>query len=309
MNFADRLIEAICQKKTRLVVGLDPHLELLPPSMMNGVSRNNRVQLADVIARFCIGVIESVGDLVAAVKPQVAFFERLGGAGYDALEKVTAEARDRNLLIISDAKRGDIGSTAQAYADYHLGVAQPSSEHELQCLGADAITLNPYLGEDSLQPFLRHVEKGRGLFLLAKTSNVGSANFQDRMISDDQQAVPLYHAVAHLADMLVSRYPAGKHGYSSVGLVVGATFPEQAAALRSAFPRLLFLVPGVGAQGARPSDLRGCFDPEGLGAVINASRSVIFAYRDSGGGANWQAAARQAARDLRDEINSSVTRG
>jgi orotidine-5'-phosphate decarboxylase len=305
MNFSERLIEAVTNKQSRLTVGLDPNFQLLPPSLLEGVNIGDRAMLARATTEFCIGIMDAVGDLIAAIKPQVAFFERLGPAGYASLEAVVKEARTRNLIIISDAKRGDIGSTAQAYADYHLGWSE-GVDGEPSCLGADAMTINAYLGEDSLEPFIQYVRRGRGVFLLAKTSNPGSGDFQDKLLGDGKDRAPLYHSVAVLAERLTSQVSVGRFDYSSVGLVVGATYPQQAAALRAAFPRLLFLIPGVGAQGAKPADLRDCFDRDGLGAVVNSSRSIIFAYRDSANPSDWQGAARTAAMALRDEINSAL---
>jgi orotidine-5'-phosphate decarboxylase len=304
MQFSDRLIEAVERKQSRLVVGLDPHLDLLPPSILKNVNKSDRREIADAILGFGLGILDAVGDFAAAIKPQVAFFERLGGFGFEALEMLVKEAKERDVITISDAKRGDIGSTAQAYADYHFS-ASNAKEGSLPGLDADAITLSPYLGGDSLDPFAQYIDHGKGLFLLAKTSNLGSKDFQDRMMQPDP-SVPLYRAVGVLADQIASRYPLGSCGYASIGLVVGATFPEQARVLRLAFPHLMFLVPGVGAQGAKPSDLVDCFDSQGMGAIVNASRSVIFAYRDTNDPEQWKSCAREAARDLRNQLNVAL---
>jgi orotidine-5'-phosphate decarboxylase len=308
MEFSDRLIGAIREKRSCLIVGLDPHLELLPPSLTTGIDLSCRAAVARVVNDFCLGILDSVHDIAAAVKPQVAFFERLGPTGYDVLERVVAKARERGLIVISDAKRGDIGSTATAYADYHLGPAAKSQTGTVG-LGADAITISPYLGSDSLAPFATYLARGRGIFILAKTSNLGSADFQDRLVEQNKESVPLYYAVAELAQTLADRYPIGHFGYSSVGLVVGATFPKQGADLRQAFSRLIFLVPGVGAQGAKPSDITGCFNSDGLGAVVNASRSILFAYRDDPDKSDglWRETARAAAIKLRDELNTAIS--
>ena len=304
MQFSDRLVEAIQRKRSRVVVGLDPHLALLPSTLMSKVDTADRNAVSKAILEFSRGIIDAVCDAAAAIKPQVAFFERLGPPGYDALEALVRDANARDLLVISDAKRGDIGSTAQAYADYHLGSSQDKGT--LPGLNADAITLNPYLGRDSLQPFLEYIPRGRGLFLLAKTSNPGSADFQDRLLQSTGPNVSLFSAIGLLADQIADTYAIGTSGYSSIGLVVGATFPQQANELRASFPRLVFLVPGVGAQGAQPSDLTGCFDSRGLGAIVNASRSIIFAYRDRKSPERWKDCAKEAAYSLRDELNSAL---
>ena len=304
MQFSDRLIEAIERKRSRLVVGLDPHLDLLPPPLLEKVNKVDRREVANAVLNFSMGILEAVSDSVAAVKPQVAFFERLGGFGYEILETIIKEAKKRDLIIIIDAKRGDIGSTAQAYADYHLGPSN-SEGGVLPGLDADAITLNPYLGGDSLDPFLNYVNRGKGMFLLSKTSNPGSQDFQDHLLQS-VETVPLYRAVGILADQIADRYQVGASGYASIGLVMGATFPEQAKLMRAAFPRLMFLVPGLGTQGAQPTDLKDCFDSRGMGAIVNASRSVIFAYRDKNSPAQWKACAHQAALLLRDQLNLAL---
>lgn len=308
-TFSDRLVEAIRRKKSALIVGLDPHLALMPPVLVEGADLSDRRVVARLVNKFCRGILDATADIVPAVKPQVAFFERLGPPGIEALEEIVAAAKEKSLLVISDSKRGDIGSTASAYADYHLGSAVGDAKR-LPGLGADAMTLSPYLGEDSLTPFSDYVDRGCGLFILAKSSNRGSSDFQDREIQHGGSFVPLYHAVAGLAQALADRYPVGRHGYSSVGLVVGATFPAQAVELRQAFPRLFFLVPGVGAQGAQPSDLKGCFNQDGLGAIVNASRSILFAYhagKNSKSGKSWQDDARVSAMALRDQLNSALS--
>ena len=299
-NFADRLNAAVLAKKSPVVVGLDPHLDLLPPPLSEGIAAGDRQALAAAVGDFCCGIIDALHALVPAVKPQAAFFERLGPAGWQALEAVVAHARAQGLVVISDAKRGDIGSTARAYADYHLG----GDAAGLPGLGADAVTVNPYLGADSLQPFLDHTAAGRGLYLLAKTSNPGSSDLQDR----DLEGAALYQRVAAMADDLGAA-SMGEGGWSAVGIVVGATHPEIAADLRRAFPRTPFLVPGYGAQGAGADDVAACFDAAGLGALVNASRSIVFAYRrpeydDLG----WQEAAAEAATAMNAGISAACCR-
>ncbi len=309
MIFSDRLIRAIQEKKSALIVGLDPHVSLMPPRIVRGIDSGDRVEVAQITRAFCLNILDVVADIVPGVKPQVAFFERLGPPGFEVLEEIVEAARSKGLLVISDCKRGDIGSTAAAYAEYHFEDAGGSGA---KGLGADAITLSPYLGEDSLAPFAKYVPDGRGLFILAKSSNSGSSDFQDRSIEYEGQIVPLYQAVAQLVQKISDKFPVGEFGYSPVGIVVGATFPEQAGLLRDRFPRLYFLVPGIGAQGAQPDELRGCFNEDGLGAIINASRSILFAYRENEAdseGKYWQDAAREAAVALRDSLNAAIRSG
>jgi orotidine-5'-phosphate decarboxylase len=266
------------------------------------------------VERLCDEALDAVADVVAVIKPQVAFFERLGPPGWTALERVVGSAHRRGLLVIADAKRGDIASTAAAYADYLLGDPEPSGaagtdrgQQALPGLGADAVTVNPYLGGDSLDPFLRHVERGKGFYLLTRTSNPGSRDLQDLAVTGEGQtgARPLYLHVAAIAERCGAR-SLGEHGFSSVGVVVGATRPEQAQRLRAEHPGLLFLVPGYGAQGAGPEDVAAVFDARGRGAIVNASRSLLFAHRSERyrelGEARWAEAARRECIAMRDAI-------
>lgn len=304
--FVDRLIEAVINKKSHVVVGLDPHLKLLPDDISLCKSRK---EVANKVRIFCTRIIEAVSDIAIAVKPQIAFFEQLGGAGYDTLEKVVETARKHGLLIISDSKRGDIGSTAEGYASYHLGGPMHTAESVWGSLDSDAMTVNAYMGNDSLLPFLQCVRQGKGVFVLAKTSNPSSADVQDLIVAGASGTKKVYEVVADLADRLGCSI-MGNRGFSSVGLVVGATHPQDAVKLRHAYPRLYFLVPGYGAQGACASDVAGCFDAKGLGAIVNASRSILFAFRDPrfSNCAKWWHASIKAAEQMRDEINAALAK-
>lgn len=318
-GFADRLEEAIEAKGSPVCVGIDPQLELFPAPLAHLASSASREVAAAAVLRFCDQLLDAVADVVAVVKPQVAFFERLGPPGWTALERVVASARARGLLVIADAKRGDIASTAAAYADYFLGDPEgdtevPESAGALRGLGADAVTVSPYLGADSLEPFLRHVARGKGIYLLAKTSNPGSSDLQDLSVTADatgQGARPLY---AHAAAIAARAGAAcvGRRGFSSVGIVVGATSPAEAAELRRDHPTLPFLVPGYGAQGAGPDDIAAAFDARGRGAIVNASRSLIFAYRTPRhrelGEERWAEAARRECLAMRDAISAGLAR-
>jgi orotidine-5'-phosphate decarboxylase len=249
--------------------------------------------LARSYADFCRGVIDTVAPLVPAVKPQAAFFEELGPFGLMALAEVIDYARGQNLIVILDAKRGDVGSTAEAYARGLLGDANQGSP-----LASDALTVNPYLGGDALEPFVDVArERNCGLFVLVKTSNPGSGVFQN-LPADGR---PVYRHVAELVHQWAEK-TRGASAYGAIGAVVGATYPNELAELRAAMPSAWLLVPGYGSQGGRASDVAGAFDEQGLGAVINSSRGIIFAYRRqefaSFGEDQWQEAVEAATREM-----------
>ena len=289
--FADRLADAVRRLQSPVVVGLDPRWEELPAALRSGRG-NNYESKAAAYEEFCRQVIDVVASLVPAVKPQAAFFEELGPAGMVALAEVIAHAQSQGLLVIVDGKRNDIGSTATAYARGYLGRGQSA-------WNADALTVSPYLGDDSLAPFVETAhERGAGLFVLVKTSNPGSGTLQD-CVSD---GAPMYRRVAALVEQLAAD-GAGDCGYGSVGAVVGATYPEQLAELRAAMPHTWFLVPGYGSQGGTAADVAHGFDDRGLGAIVNNSRGILFAYRRPEyaarfGAARWQEAAEAATRDM-----------
>ena len=284
--FADRLAEAVERKRTQLVVGLDPVVDLLPVEL-RGEADAGRAAAAGAVERFCKGIVDAVAPYVVAVKPQAAFFEALGSDGWRAFEGVARYAREAGLLVIADAKRGDIGSTARAYAAAFLEPA--SGEAPL----ADALTVNPYLGRDSVDPFLAACRRdGAGVFLLVRTSNAGATELQDAMLADGR---PVWQYVAQLVDEWGADI-VGAGGLSSVGAVVGATVPRIVGEARRAMPRAIILLPGVGAQGASPADVARAFTSGPASALVNASRSVIYAYRDAPPD-DWRAAAgAEAAR-------------
>jgi len=295
-NFADRLLEAVERKRSHVVLGLDPDFDLMPPDVQalapDGVSAGTEA-VAECFRAFLSDLLGALSDVVVAVKPQLAYFEALGSTGYRLYEEMVAEARSLGYLVIADAKRGDIGSTAEAYARAHLDL-----------VGADAVTVNPWFGTDGLEPFLRRArDEGKGLFVLVKTSNPSSAEIQDLVtVSGD-----LVHE--RVAD-LVLRWSDGTYGasgYSSVGAVVGGTHPGQAQMLRGLLPGIPLLVPGYGAQGATAEDIGGVFDARGTGAVVNSSRAILYAYRTSGG--HWLAAARAEAELMRAALWAVGSRG
>ena len=290
-GFADRVAEAVERKRSQLVVGLDPRVDLLPVEL-RGEAVLGRPAAAAGVTRFCKGIVDAVAPYVVAVKPQAAFFEALGSDGIASLEEVSLYARQAGLLVLFDGKRGDIGSTARAYAAAYL---EPRAG--LPPL-ADAITVNPYLGADSVEPFLLACRRyGAGIFLLVRTSNAGAMDIQDLALSDGR---PLWHHVA----VLVQEWGAdlvGEHGTSSVGAVVGATYPRAVGEARRAMPQAILLLPGVGAQGATPADVARAFTSGPASALVAASRSVIYAYRGADT-ADWREASGSAAARLAAEV-------
>lgn len=282
--FADRLAEAIRRKESVVCVGLDPRPDRLPAVFAD------TPQPAASVA-FCKGVLEAVADVAVAVKPNIAFFEALGTLGVSAYAEVCAAAREKGLLVIGDVKRGDIGSTAEAYADALL-VDRPGG------VGPhDAVTVNPFLGSDGVRPFLERAEAGgKGVFLLVKTSNPSSAELQDLALADGGTPA---EALARLVDEWGAAQ-VGESGWSSVGAVVGATHGGELARFRALMPRTPFLLPGYGAQGAGAEDVAGAF-ADGLGGVVNASRSILFAAREPDG-SDYVVAARRAAEAMRDDL-------
>src|SRR5437667_4935906 len=289
-RFGDRVAEAVERKRSQLVVGLDPRPDLLPVEL-RGDAHLGREQAAEACARFCRGLVDAVAPYVVGVKPQLAFFEALGADGVRAFEAVCAYARSAELLVIADGKRGDVGSTARAYASAYLerGGERPPL--------ADALTVNPCLGRDAVEPFLAACRRdGGGIFCVLKTSNAGSSEILDLVLSDGR---PFWHEVARLVrewgEDLV-----GEHGLTSVGAVVGATHPRAIGEARRALPQSILLLPGVGAQGATSADVARAFASGPASALVNASRSVIYAFRADG--ADWRSAAGAEAARLRRDV-------
>jgi orotidine-5'-phosphate decarboxylase len=299
-GFTDRLAAAVERVGNPVLVGLDPRYDQLPAALRPDDVATPAVQ-ADAYRTFCCGLIDVVAPLVPAVKPQVAFFEQLGPPGMLALADVIAHAAKSGLQVIVDGKRNDIGSTATAYAQGWLGSG------DLSHWGGDALTVSPYLGDDSLAPFVEVArERGAGVFVLVKTSNPGGAMFQDA-VADGR---PLYQHVAQHVEKLATE-TIGQCGYGAVGAVVGATYPEQLAELRAAMPHTWFLVPGFGSQGGTAADVAAAFDERGLGAIVNNSRGINFAfarppYQDQYGTDRWQEAAEAATRDMIAQLNDAI---
>lgn len=288
--FGDRLAAAVERRRSQLVVGLDPRPELLPVELRGDVHLG-REAAADACERFCCGIVDAVAAHAVAVKPQIAFFEALGADGIRAFESVCAYARSAGMLVIADAKRGDIGSTARAYAAAYL---EPREGGEPL---ADALTVSTYLGRDSLDPFLQACRLwGAGLFCLVKTSNAGSADIQDLTLSDGR---PLWQHVARLVGEWGEDL-VGEHGLSSVGAVVGATHPRAVGEVRRILPQAILLLPGVGAQGATAADVARAFTSGPASALVTSSREVLYAYRT--GEDDWRSAAAAEAARLKHEV-------
>ena len=288
--FGDRVAESVERRRSQLVLGLDPVIDLLPVELQ-GETHAGAQARAEGVTRFCRGLIDAAAPFSVAVKPQLAFFEALGSYGLRAFEDACAYARDAGLLVIADAKRGDIGSTARAYAAAYV---EPRDDG---LSVADAITVNPYLGRESVDPFLAACKRhGAGLFVVTKTSNTGSADVQDLRLRDGGL---VWQSVAGLArewgEDLV-----GERGLSSVGLVIGATYPRAVSEARRLCPQQVLLLPGIGAQGAGPAEVARAFTSGPASALVAVSRAIDYAFRARGG--DWRTAAGAEAARLRDEI-------
>jgi orotidine-5'-phosphate decarboxylase len=285
MTFGDRLADVVDRKRSQVLVGLDPRPELFPVELRGEPA-------GEASARFCRGIIDAVAPYVVGVKPQLAFFEALGPPGLAAFEEVCAYARSAGLLVLADGKRGDIGSTARAYAAAYLEPREEGADPI-----ADALTVNPYLGRDSVEPYLAACRRhGRGIFCVVRTSNADGTEVQDLELSDGR---PLWQHVASL----VAEWGAevvGERGLSSVGAVIGATHPRSVAEARRLLPQSVLLLPGLGAQGATPADVARAFTSGPASALVAAARSVIYAFRQ--GEEDWRSAAAAEAARLRSEV-------
>lgn len=281
---ADRLIAACRSKGAPVCVGLDPVVTKLP-DVLGGLDP------VVAIERFCLEIIDAVAEHVPAIKPQIACFERYGSAGYAVYERVVTAGREAGLFVVGDAKRGDIGTSSAHYASGLLAGEEDGA------VGCDALTVNTYLGTDGVEPFVKAAAAtGRGLFALVRTSNSGGNKLQGAKLEDGRTVA---ESVADMvADMGCGHL--GEHGYSLLGAVVGATQTQDVISLRQRMPQQIFLVPGFGAQGGSAEDVRACFKPDGTGALITASRSVIYAYNPAD--EDWTAAVAKAAVDLRGQI-------
>lgn len=304
MSF-DRLIEKIIEMKNPTVVGLDPKLEYVPEFIQRRYLDDDGWTLkaaAKAIFAFNQAIIDEIHDLVPAIKPQAAYYEMYGHYGIKALEKTIRYAKLNGMFVITDAKRNDIGATMEAYTNAHIGAVKVG-DSEIEPFGADALTVNGYLGTDGIAPLLRVCkERDKGIYVLVKTSNPSSGELQDRLVGD----IPIYALMGDMCEQWGSD-TIGKYGYSAVGAVVGATYPEQLAELRKRLPHTMFLVPGYGAQGGGAEGLKGAFDERGLGAIVNSSRAVMCAYKKEGcDERDFAKAARREVIRMREDITQYI---
>ncbi len=290
VTFGDRVAEAVERKRSQIVLGIDPRADLLPLELRAG-AHASRAAAAEACARFSRGLVDATAPYVVGVKVQLAFFEALGADGIQAFEDTCEYARNAGLFVIADGKRGDIGSTARAYADAYLQGADGADPL------VDALTVNPYMGGDSIEPFLTACRRsGTGIFCLVKTSNSGSADVQELTLSDKR---PVWHVVAELVAQWGEDLN-GERGLSSVGAVVGATYPRAVGEARRLMPQAILLLPGIGAQGATPADVARAFTSGPASALVPVSRSVIYAFKVDG--ADWRTAAAAEAARLQREV-------
>lgn len=299
-----QLIEKIQKTKAPICVGLDPMLSYIPDHILKksfGEFGETLEGAADAIWHFNKEIVDHTYDLIPSVKPQIAMYEQFGIEGLKVYEKTVRYCQEKGLIVIGDAKRGDIGSTSAAYATAHLGGVKVGST-VCTAFHTEFLTVNPYLGTDGVKPFVDVCKaEDRGLFVLVKTSNPSSGEFQDRLIDGR----PLYELVAEKVVEWGSDCMDGN--YSNVGAVVGATYPEMSEILRKLMPKTYFLVPGYGAQGGTAEDLKPCFNEDGLGAIVNSSRGIIAAYKlekyETYGAEHFAEASRQAVTDMVADIN------
>ena len=302
MSF-DRLIEKIIELKNPTVVGLDPKLEYVPEFIQRRYLDDDGWTLkaaAKAIFAFNKAIIDEIHDVVPAIKPQAAYYEMYGHYGVKALEKTIRYAKLNGMFVITDGKRNDIGATMEAYTNAHIGSVMVG-DCEMEPFGADALTVNGYLGTDGIAPLLKVCkERDKGIYVLVKTSNPSSGELQDKLIGD----TPIYAVMGDRCEQWGSD-TIGKYGYSAVGAVVGATYPEQLTELRKRLPHTMFLVPGYGAQGGGAEGIKGAFDENGLGAIVNSSRAVMCAYKKEGcDERDFAKAARREVIRMRDDITS-----
>lgn len=307
VSVIDRLITEINRKRSPVVVGLDPEEAFIPEFIRDDSRRQFGPTLkaaAESIFRFNSGLLELIHPFIPAVKLQMACYELYEAEGLTAFRKTVERAKELGLLVIDDAKRNDIGHTAAFYAAAHLG-RTPLPEGAPQPVKADFLTVNPYLGSDTIHPFLDVCKaNNKGLFVLVRTSNPSAAEYQEAVID----GMPLFEKIARDLTRLGEDH-LGSNGFSSLGAVVGATWPEEAARLRELMPHAYFLVPGYGAQGGTAAQVVNCFDEKGYGAIVNSSRGIIYAYRKKPAGGdprNYARSAAKAVQAMRDDLLHSL---
>ncbi len=306
MSF-DVLQENIREKKNPTVAGLDARIEYVPEYIRKEAFEKYGVGLkgaVEAIWQFNVGLIDALCDIVPAVKPQAAYYENLGWQGMEMLERTIRYAKEKGLFVIADIKRGDIGSTATAYAEGWLSGA-PIEGQVFKSFDADCVTLNGYMGSDSIKPFLEAAKgEDKCAFVLVKTSNPGSGELQDVKAADGRT---IYEVMGELNEQIAAG-TEGKYGFTMAGAVTGATYPQQIQDLRARLPHTFFLVPGYGTQGGTAADVKYAFNEKGHGAIVNSSRGIMCAWKKTGGdGHDFKEAARNAAIAMRDDIAQFVT--
>lgn len=305
----NKLVDKIKKQNAPVVVGLDPMMKFVPKHLQDAAFKEYGETLegaAEAIWQFNKAIIDNIYDIVPAVKPQVAMYEQFGIPGMIAFKKTVDYCHEKDMVVIGDVKRGDIGSTSEAYAVAHLGKVKVGNK-EIAAFDEDFATVNPYLGSDGINPFLKVCkEEKKGIFILVKTSNPSSGEFQDRLIDGR----PLYEHVGEKVNEWAMQCMGDDYSY--VGAVVGATYPEMGKVLRKVMPKSFILVPGYGAQGGKAEDLVHFFNEDGLGAIVNSSRGIIVAYAKEEyakfGEANFADASRQAAIDMINDINGALNK-
>lgn len=305
----NKLIKEIIKKDAPIVVGLDPKLGFVPTYILDkwyGELSYSLEAVGEAIYEYNKGIIDATYDLIPAVKPQIAMYEQFGIPGMIAFKKTVDYAKEKGLVVIGDIKRGDIGSTSEAYALGHIGTVSVGDK-SFNPFNEDIVTVNPYLGTDGVQPFVDVCKANdKGIFVLVKTSNPSSGEFQDRIVDSK----PLYEIVAEKVNEWGESTVDSEYGYSDVGAVVGATYPEMGVKLRALLPKSYILVPGYGAQGGSGKDLKGFFNKDGLGAIVNSSRGIIAAYKNekyaSFGDTGYADASRAAVEDMLKDIRENI---
>ena len=297
----DRLIKKIIDMQNPTCVGLDTDFDYLPESMREDMATFEGA--SEAITEFNMNIVDKISDIVPAIKIQVAYYEMYGYEGLKAFDYTINYALGRGMIVIADCKRNDIGSTAGCYAKAYLGGTRVN-EKTMRAFPADMVTVNGYLGTDGIAPFVKECkEKGKGIFVLVKTSNPSGAEVQDLRL---ENGMTVYERMGELVEGWGSEL-IGRYGYSDVGAVVGATYPEQGAELRKKMPHTFFLIPGYGAQGGSAEGIKGCFDQRGLGGIVNNSRGIICAYKKPqySGMTYWEAA-RAARLDMREDLRRAI---
>jgi len=307
MNAIDNLIEKIKETNNPTVMGLDPRYDMIPEVVRNKYS-NDLEGISKAILEYNKELIDNTYDIIPAIKPQLAFYEMFGVEGMKAFKETCKYAKEKGMIVIADAKRGDIGSTAKGYSNAYLGYT-PIGENKIEVFeNIDFLTVNPYLGVDSITPFVEDcIKYDKGIFVLVKTSNPSSGELQDLKLENGKT---VYEHVASLVEKWGENL-RGKYGYSSVAAVVGATYPEQLKEIREKAPHTYFLIPGYGAQGGKAEDIALGFDKKGLGGIVNASRSLMCAYKsdkwkEKFTEAEYGKATRAEAIEMKNDLNKNI---